>query len=397
MPGSIAIVGASLAGLRAAEFLRRDGFEGQLLLIGDEKQPPYDRPPLSKEVLRGEWEADQIALRRKSYDELALDLRLGTRAVGLEGSKRSLMLESGDELAFDQLVIATGASVRKLPDQPDLEGIFALRTLDDALAVRDALKASPRVAVIGAGFIGAEVAASARQLGLQVDMIEALEVPLAQSLGPALGRALARAHERRGVRVHCGRKVVAFQGRERVEGLVLDDGSELPCELVVVGIGVQPAVSWLEGSGLELEDGVCCDATLSSSIDGIVAIGDVANWYNPLFDERMRVEHWTNAVEQARHVVQTLRRPAEAKPFESAPMFWSDQYDIKIQGAGRPKPTDALRIMGRLEDEAFVALYSREDRLGGAVSFNNPAKLIQLRRKIVNRASLSEALELFDA
>lgn len=396
MSGSIAIVGASLAGLRAAEFLRRDGFEGRLLLIGDETQPPYDRPPLSKEVLRGEWEADRIALRRKSYDELGLDLRLGTRAVGLDSSKRVLSLDNGDELAFDQLVIATGASVRRLPKQPDMDGIFSLRTLGDALAIRDAMKASPRVAVIGAGFIGAEVAASARQLGLQVDMIEALEVPLAQSLGPELGRALASAHEKRGVRVHCGRKVVGFQGRDRLQGLLLDDGTELPCELVVVGIGVQPAVDWLAGSGLELEDGVRCDATLSSNVQGIVAIGDVANWYNPLFDEHMRVEHWTNAVEQARHVVQTLCRPEEAKPFESAPMFWSDQYDIKIQGAGRPKPTDELRIMGRLDDETFVALYSREDRLVGAVSFNNPAKLIQLRRKIVNRASLSEAVELFE-
>jgi 3-phenylpropionate/trans-cinnamate dioxygenase ferredoxin reductase subunit len=394
--GSIAIVGASLAGLRAAEFLRRDGFQGRLLLIGDETQPPYDRPPLSKEVLRGDWEADRIALRRKSYDELCLDLRLGTRAVGLDSSKRVLSLDSGDELAFDQLVIATGASVRRLPKQPDMDGIFSLRTLGDALAIRDAMKASPRVAVIGAGFIGAEVAASARQLGLQVDMIEALEVPLAQSLGPELGRALASAHEKRGVRVHCGRKVVGFQGRDRLQGLLLDDGTELPCELVVVGIGVQPAVDWLAGSGLELEDGVRCDATLSSNVQGIVAIGDVANWYNPLFDEQMRVEHWTNAVEQARHVVQTLCRPEEAKPFESAPMFWSDQYDIKIQGAGRPKPTDELRIMGRLDDEAFVGLYSREDRLVGAVSFNNPAKLIQLRRKIVNRASLSEAVELFE-
>lgn len=396
MSGSIAIVGASLAGLRAAEFLRRDGFEGRLLLIGDETQPPYDRPPLSKEVLRGEWEADRIALRRKSYDELGLDLRLGTRAVGLDSSKRVLSLDNGDELAFDQLVIATGASVRRLPKQPDMDGIFSLRTLGDALAIRDAMKASPRVAVIGAGFIGAEVAASARQLGLQVDMIEALEVPLAQSLGPELGRALASAHEKRGVRVHCGRKVVGFQGRDRLQGLLLDDGTELPCELVVVGIGVQPAVDWLAGSGLELEDGVRCDATLSSNVQGIVAIGDVANWYNPLFDEHMRVEHWTNAVEQARHVVQTLCRPEEAKPFESAPMFWSDQYDIKIQGAGRPKPTDEFRIMGRLDDETFVALYSREDRLVGAVSFNNPAKLIQLRRKIVNRASLSEAVELFE-
>ncbi len=395
----IAVVGASLAGLRAVEFIRRAKFEGQLALIGDETHLPYDRPPLSKEVLRGEWEPDRLALRRKSYDDLNVDLMLGQRAVSLDTDAREVQLESGDTISFDGMVIATGGHVCGLPNQPQLDGIYTLRTLDDSLAIRAALAAKPKVAVIGAGFIGAEVAASAQQLGLEVTMIEALETPLAQSLGPRVGRIVQEAHERRGVRVHCGRRVEAFRGTDRVDSVLLDDGTTVECDVVVVGIGVSPSVSWLEGSGVELEDGVRCDATLATSVPGIVAAGDVANWYNPLFEERMRVEHWTNAVEQARHAVATLlATPGKAKPFESVPMFWSDQFDIKIQGVGRPKPTDELIVArGTAESEKLIALYGRAGRLVGAVAFNQPPKLIQLRMLIGKRGGVDEALEIAES
>jgi NADPH-dependent 2,4-dienoyl-CoA reductase/sulfur reductase-like enzyme len=398
-PSRIAVVGASLAGLRAVEFIRRAKFEGELVLIGDEEHLPYDRPPLSKEVLRGEWEQDRLALRRKSYDELNLELLLGRRAVSLDTDAREVGLEGGDVVPFDGLVIATGGRVRELPNQPRLDGIHTLRTLDDSLAIRAALASKPKVAVIGAGFIGAEVAASARQLGLEVTMIEALETPLAQSLGPRLGDVLQEAHERRGVRVHCGRRVEGFGGTDRVESVLLDDGTKVACDLVMVGIGVSPSVSWLAGSGVELEDGVRCDATLAASVPGIVAAGDVASWYNPLFEERMRVEHWTNAVEQARHAVSTLlAAPGEAKPFESVPMFWSDQFDIKIQGVGRPRPTDELVLAGGVpESEKFIALYGRAGRLVGAVAFNRPPKLIQLRMLIGKRSGLDEALKIAES
>jgi len=395
----IAVVGASLAGLRAVEFIRRAKFEGELVLIGDEEHLPYDRPPLSKEVLRGEWEQDRLALRRKSYDELNLELMPGRRAVSLDTDAREVGLEGGDVVPFDGLVIATGGRVRELPNQPPLDGIHTLRTLDDSLAIRAALASKPKVAVIGAGFIGAEVAASARQLGLEVTMIEALETPLAQSLGPRLGGVLQEVHERRGVRVHCGRRVEGFGGTDRVESVLLDDGTKVDCDLVVVGIGVSPSASWLAGSGVELEDGVRCDETLASSVPGIVAAGDVASWYNPLFEERMRVEHWTNAVEQARHAVSTLlAAPGEAKSFESVPMFWSDQFDIKIQGVGRPKPTDELVLAGGVpESEKFIALYRRAGRLVGAVTFNQPPKLIQLRMLIGKRGGLDEALKIAES
>jgi NADPH-dependent 2,4-dienoyl-CoA reductase/sulfur reductase-like enzyme len=276
--------------------------------------------------------------------------------------------------------------------------VFTLRTLDDSLAIRAALGAKPRVAVIGAGFIGAEVAASARQLGLDVTIIEALETPLARTLGPELGRLLQQVHERRGVRVLCGRTVERFEGTRSVTGLTLDDGTTVECELVVVGIGMAPSVSWLEGSGVELDDGVRCDESLAASAPRIVAAGDVANWQNPLFDERMRVEHWTNAVEQARHAVGTLLgAPGEGKPFSSAPMFWSDQFELKIQGAGRPRATDDLTLIGPTEDDKLVALYARAGRLVGVVAFNRPPKLIQLRMLIAKRGSLDEALKIAES
>ena len=395
----IAVVGASLAGLRAVEFVRRAKFEGQLVLIGDEEHLPYDRPPLSKEVLRGEWDQERLALRRRSYDDLNVDLMLGRRAVSLDSDTREVGLEGGDRVSFDGLIIATGGHVRELPNQPRIDGIYTLRTVDDSLAIRAALEAKRRLAVIGAGFIGAEVAASAQQLGLEVTMIEALETPLAQSLGPRLGRILQDLHERRGVRVHCGRRVESFRGTDRVEGLLLDDGTKVECDVVVVGIGVSPSVSWLSGSGVELEDGVKCDETLATSVPDVVAVGDVASWYNPLFEERMRVEHWTNAVEQARHAVSTLLAArGEARPFPSVPMFWSDQFNVKIQGVGRPRPTDDLIITGgKTESDKLIALYGRAGRLVGAVAFNQPPKLIQLRMLIGKRGGVDEALKIAES
>ena len=394
----IAIVGASLAGLRTAEFLRRAKFEGELTLIGGERHLPYDRPPLSKEILRGEWSEDRIALHRKSYEELGVDLVLGRCAVGVDLDVRSVELEGGGSVSFDGLVIATGGKARALSHQPPLDGIFTLRTLDDALAIRRALADGPRVAVVGAGFIGAEVAASARQLGLDVTMIEAEATPLALTLGSQLGAILQRAHENRGVRVLCGRKVSGFVGSDCIHGLVLDDGTGLECEMVVVGVGMSPSVSWLEGSGVALEDGVRCDATLATNVPDVVAAGDVANWLNPLFEQRMRVEHWTNAVEQARHAAATLLAgPREAKPFESAPLFWSDQFDIRIQGAGRHRPEDDLTVIGPNERDELIALYSRGERLVGVVTFNQPRALVRLRSLIAKRGSLDEAREIAES
>lgn len=395
----IAIVGGSLAGLRTAEFLRRGGFEGRLTLVGEEPHLPYDRPPLSKEVLRGEWGPEKLALRRKSYDPLTLDLRIGRRAVSLDSGTRALRLDDDDIVEFDRLVIATGGSVRRLPAQPDLAGVFTLRSLEDAIAIRDAMERASCVAVIGAGFIGAEVAASARARGLSVAMVEALSAPLVRSLGPRIGAVLQAVHERHGVEVHCGRSVTEFMGGDRLEGLALEDGTVLSCDLAVVGIGVEPNVAWLEGSGIAREDGVYCDQFCESSVPGIYAAGDVASWFNPLFEEQMRVEHWTNAVEQARHVAQALVSERGARvAFESVPMFWSDQYDIKIQGVGRPRSTDELVLTGgNVTDDKFVALYGRGGRLVGAVTFNRPPKIIALRKLIADRGTLEAGIEIAES
>ena len=307
-----------------------------------------------------------------------------------------VQLGDGSSMPFDRLVIATGSRARRLPNQPSIDGMFTLRTLDDALQLKAAFDRRPRVAVIGAGFIGAEVAASARQLELDVTMIEAMDLPLSRSLGPELGRRVVAVHERHGVHVACGRRVTEFVGDAKLEGLVLDDGKKIPCDVAVVGIGAEPAIDWLTESGLALNDGVVCDENLAASVEGIYAIGDVCNWYNPLFDERMRVEHWTTAVEQARHVSQTLTDPDGAAPFDSVPMFWSDQYHLKIQGVGRPRPTDHVEIVEG-EDDKLVALYGRNERLVGAVTFNQAPKLIKLRRLIQNRGTFQEALKTAQA
>jgi NADPH-dependent 2,4-dienoyl-CoA reductase/sulfur reductase-like enzyme len=390
---TIAVVGASLAGLRAVETLRRRGFDGRLVLIGAERELPYDRPPLSKEVLRGDWDAERTALRKpESYADLALDLRLGRRAVALDAAGRALELDDGERVRFDGLVIATGAAARRLPDVPDLEGIFTLRSLDDSLAIRAACEGSPRVLVVGAGFIGGEVAASCRARGLDVTLVEALSHPLGRAVGPEIGAVCAGLHVDHGVDLRCGVSVAKLEGARRVERVELSDGTRLEADLVIVGIGVTPETGWLEGSGLALDDGVVCDETCATRVPGIVAAGDVARWYNPLFGERMRVEHWMNASEQGPAAAERLL-DANAAPFANVPFFWSDQFDAKIQSAGRMRPGDEMRIVeGSLEERRFVALYGRGGRLSGAVAFNRPRPLLRFRRRIGERISWEEAL-----
>jgi 3-phenylpropionate/trans-cinnamate dioxygenase ferredoxin reductase subunit len=392
-PRSIAVVGASLAGLRAAEALRREGFDGRLTLIGAERHLPYDRPPLSKQILAGSMAPEQLALRRESWDELALDLRLDARAVGLDLGAREVALEGGGRVGFHGLVIATGAAPRRLAGLPEPAGVHVLRTLDDALAVRAALEKEPRVVVIGAGFIGAEVAATCRGRGLQVTVLEALPRPLARSLPPALGELVAALHRDHGVDLRCGVGVAGFEGAGRVESVALADGTRLPADLVVVGIGVAPETAWLERSGLALRDGVVCDATCAAA-PGVVAAGDVARWRNPLFDEEMRVEHWTHAVEQGEAAARRLLAgDAAAQPFAPVPYFWSDQFDRKLQFAGRARPDDELRLVqGSFEERRFVAAVGRAGRLVGAFAMNRPAPLMRLKRMIAEGVAFQDAL-----
>lgn len=389
----IAVVGASLAGLRAAESLRRLGYGGALVLVGAEKHLPYDRPPLSKELLQGRWEVDRIGLRRQPYEELELDLRLGVRATALDLAARELVLGDGVREPFDALVLATGASPRRLRGQPDLPGVHLLRTLDDALALRAALEARPRVLVVGAGFIGAEVAASCRARGLQVTLVEPLPVPLARGLGEAMGRVCAELHRDQGVDLRCGVGVSGFQGHQRVERVTLSDGSSVEADLVVVGIGAAPETGWLEGSGLRLDDGVVCDAFCAAA-PGVFAAGDVARWHNPLFGEEMRVEHWSNAAEQGSYVAERLAgTDLGAQPFAPVPFFWSDQYGVKIQFAGRMRPDDEVRLVaGSLAERKFTALYGRAGRLSGVLAWSRPRDLAKYRRLIAAATPFESAL-----
>jgi NADPH-dependent 2,4-dienoyl-CoA reductase/sulfur reductase-like enzyme len=268
-----------------------------------------------------------------------------------------------------------------------------LRTLDDALVLRADLARGPRVAVIGAGFIGAEVAATCRARGLAVTLIEALPRPLARALPAALGEVIEGLHRDHGVDVRCGAGVARLEGRGRVEAVALSDGARVSADVVVVGIGVAPETAWLDGSGLELRDGVVCDATCLAA-PGIVAAGDCARWPNPLFGEEMRVEHWTHAVEQGEAAARRLLAgDGEAAPFAPVPYFWSDQYDRKLQFAGRARADDELRVVqGALAERRFVAVVGRAGRLVGAFAMNRPAALIKLKKQIADRAALSDAL-----
>jgi 3-phenylpropionate/trans-cinnamate dioxygenase ferredoxin reductase subunit len=398
---SVAIVGMSLAGLRAAEALRRSGFDGAIRAIGAEAHLPYDRPPLSKELLAGKWAADDVVLRKQGVDDLDLDWKLGRRAIALDLAERHVELEGGERVAFDGLVIATGSEPRRLPGScfpggsDELDGVFVLRTLDDALAIRDRLDSSPRVVVIGAGFIGAEVAATCRGRGLDVTVLEALPQPMVRGLGPEIGAVCGALHRDHGVDLRLGVSVEAVVGDGRVEGVRLADGTVIAADLLVVGIGVIPSTDWLEGSGLTIANGVVCDETCLAA-PGVVVAGDAARWPNPLFDgESMRLEHWTNATEQGVFAAERLLAgDTNPQAFAPVPFVWSDQYDLKIQSVGRFDAGDELHVAhGTLDERRFVALFGRSGRLVGALGFGRPRHVMQYRRMISERCSFADALE----
>lgn len=394
----VVVVGASLAGLRAVETLRANGYEGSIAFVGDEPRLPYDRPPLSKGVLAGTEDLDRLPLRAgDAWDELAIDLRLGTKATGLDLAARHVVLAGDERLAFDGLVIATGATPRRLPGTDGVAGVHTLRTFDDAMALKAALDTGARLVVIGAGFIGAEVAATARSRGLDVTVLEALPVPVARGLGSEMGAACAALHHDHGTDLRLGVMVDGLVGDGRVEGVRLAGGDVVPADAVLVGIGVVPNTGWLDGSGLLIDDGVVCNAMCAAvGAEGVYAAGDVARWHNPLFGEDMRVEHWTNAIEQgdagARNLLAWSQGEA-GEPFAPVPYFWSDQYGTKIQYVGRSRDGDEVRVVhGSVDERRFTALYGRDGRLVAALSFSMPARLMKYRRLLAAGATFDEAL-----
>jgi NADPH-dependent 2,4-dienoyl-CoA reductase/sulfur reductase-like enzyme len=396
----IVVVGASLAGLWACESLRGAGYAGTITLVGAESHQPYDRPPLSKALLKGDWEPERIQLRKPDeLDRLGLDLRLGVAAVALDASNRSVTLASGETLAADGVIVATGSAPRSLPDQPELDGVTMLRTLDDSLALRRRLEARPRVVVIGAGFIGLEVAATAAQSGCAVTVLEGATAPMIRGLGAEMGEVVARVHDRHGVVVRCGVQVAGIEGADgRTTGVRLGDGELVRADVVVVGIGVSPATDWVAGSGLEVRDGIVCTESLRAA-PGIYAAGDCARWVNNLFGEageEMRVEHWSNAAEQGQAAARNLLAELAGDPptpYAPVPFFWSDQFDSRIQYVGRAHGNDEVRVVAGDLDGGFMAMYGHDGRLRGVLGVNMPKPVMRLRKLIGERASWEEALE----
>ncbi|QXQ14513.1 NAD(P)/FAD-dependent oxidoreductase [Skermania piniformis] len=387
---SIVIVGAGLAGMRTAEELRRSGFEGKIVLVGAEDHPPYDRPPLSKDVLRGE--RDDTALKPADfYAEQRIELALGVPAIGVDPTAQTVKLADGSTLDYDELVIATGLTPRRIPDLPDLAGVHVLRTLDDAWAVRADAATARRALVVGAGFIGCEVAASLRERGLEVVLVEPQPAPLASVLGARIGMLVGRLQQAEGVDLRCGVGLAALSGAGRVAAAELTDGSALDVDLVVIGIGSVPLTDWLADSGIELVPadtggGVRADAVGRTGTEHVWTVGDVAAWTRD--DRTRRVEHWSNAGDQAKVLARALIG-AELPAAKAVPYFWSDQYDIKLQALGTPRPDDDVQVVTD-DGRRFLAYYAKDGKLTGVVGAGLPAKVMKLRTQVAAGTPVDE-------
>lgn len=390
------VVGASLAGLRAVEAARRAGYTGPITLIGDEPHLPYNRPPLSKEFL-SEGAEPEHHLDADGFAALGVTLRLGVAATGLDAVRRAVLLSDGGEVHYDRLLVATGSSPRRAAHLPDMPGVFMLRTLDHAAGIRRTLGEESKVIIVGAGFIGSEIASSAKKRGANVTIVEAAPVPLVRAVGEAVGEAISRLHERNGVRLLRGTQVEELFGEDRVRAVRLSSGESIAADLVIVGIGAAPATAWLAGSGVELDTrdgGVLCDAFLQSTIPGVYAAGDLAHWPNGALDLTMRAENWTNAAEQGAQAATNAVAPHLARPYEQVPYFWSDWYGHRIQFVGSALAESVSFASGGPDEDRFVALYRSGDRLIGAATLNEPRKIMKLRRVIGERGSWDSAASI---
>ncbi|MER6252993.1 FAD-dependent oxidoreductase [Streptomyces sp. NPDC001584] len=387
---AVAVVGASLAGLSAARSLRKQGYGGRLVVIGDEPHRPYDRPPLSKEFLVGGIGEADLALESDDED-LQAEWLLGARAtaLGTDATGRVVRLADGREVRAEGVVIATGAVARSLPGTAGRAGVHTLRTLDDARALRDELALGGRLVVIGGGFIGAEVASTAYALGLDVTVVEAASTPLAGPLGEIMGGIVSALHADHGVRLLCGVGVKGLSGETRVDAVLLEDGRSIPADIVVVGVGASPCVEWLEGSGVVLDNGVKCGADGRTSLAGVVAVGDCASWYDPHAGVHRRVEHWTGARERPDAAVAALLSWGAAEPgVPRPPYFWSDQYGVKIQFAGHAAGADGVTVEeGALGDRSFLAVYRRAGQPVAVLAMNQPRLFMRWRKQLASAAS----------
>jgi 3-phenylpropionate/trans-cinnamate dioxygenase ferredoxin reductase subunit len=394
-PRSIVIVGASLAGASAADALRRQGYEGELVLIGAEREPPYERPPLSKAVLAGKEDEDRVFLRPADwYEEQQIDLRLGVRAVGLDAAGHALLLDDNGRLPYDRLLIAIGAIPRTL-DIPgaDLPGVHTLRSLDDARAISADLTAGGPVVVVGAGFIGAEVASVCRARGPSVTVIEPLAAPMARALGAEVGGVFAELHRAHGVDLRLGEGVTAIHGAGRVEEVVTSSGARIPAATVIIGVGVRPNDGWLAGSGLTLADGVVVDEHCATNLPGVYAAGDVSRWpYHPAggAETLVRLEHYDNAIRQAEHAARNML--GEQVAYAPVPYFWTEQFDWMAQYIGYAERWDQLVYRGEPAAGAGAIFYLDGGRLRAVLSINRIRDLGALRKLVGAGAQLDSAL-----
>ena len=400
----IAVVGGSLAGLRAVETLRTDGFMGDITVVNAEDVAPYDRPPLSKKFLSGEWEADRIQLRKPSdIEELGATWLNATQATALNVATHELTLNTSSVLNYDACIIATGGIARELPQQPQARGIHQLRTLHDAQALREELQPGKKLVVIGAGFIGLEAAATAVARGCTVTVVEGLPAPLIRGLGEEMGRAATAIHATQGVAIRCNVRVLGIDtNANSVTGVRISDAtgeSVVPADVVLVGIGVAPATQWLDGSGLTVNDGVVCDAHLQAA-PGVFAAGDVARWINGLYSDlepTMRVEHWTTAAEQGAHAARNALahiNNTPLAPYSAVPFFWSDQFTSRIQFLGRSTDAEEIRVVaGSVDEGKFAAAYMRAGRLVGVLGVSMPKVVMPSRKLLEVHTSWAAALE----
>ena len=391
-PDRVLIVGAATAGLSVAETLRRESYEGTITLVGEEEHLPYERPPLSKRVLSGEWPEERATLRdRERLDELALELRLGERAASLDHEGRIVTLEAGDELGYDALVVTTGAAPIHLPGTEGIAGVHVLRTLEHCAGLRERLSERPRVVIVGGGFLGTEIAATARGYDADVVLVSDLDEPLADVLGSELAAMLTGLHAERGVDVRTGVMVEEVTAADGVAtGVRLADGSTVDAGLVVVAIGARPGTGWLEGSGLDLDDGIVCDATCRAA-PGVWAAGDVARWHHEGLGRSLRIEHRTNAGMQGMAVARNILAGDDATPFTPVPFIWTDQYELTFQIHGLPEDGELVEVIeGSHEDRELVVAYGNEGRVVAAVGVNSPRTVRKAQRLVADGAAWDE-------